>query len=727
MNHKRLWLIAVGSVLAAVLAACAPQVVTQVVNQTQVVTQLVIQTQVVSATGAPANPITPAPTLPATSAPAATAAPTQSSAAGTATRAPAPTASSGATEPTTLPATPIPVTQPATAEPRVVEVEWPPQLRLGDSDIVRLSIIPSDQALTLTTEFVDHSTITQTVGIQHLAGYDLFGVGRLDAAGFDIQAPGDQVQALVAGQTATWRWTLRPLSSGQQRIALSLRLRLVPQTSSANPVRETVLYDWGFTIEVLSFLGLTTRELAMAGVFGLIFGGTLGLPLAAYAVAPRRARGLLEVVRPNPAVSLELPPAVSLSPAEVDLLRALFGRYQRLVIESEFRSGYSGARTFLARPVRPDGRADAYTIAKVGESSAIRREYDNFETYVKDTLPPVTARIQSAPVTTSPALARARPGALPLQPAGAALRYTFIGEPGQSPTSLRQALLADPNPALLEKLFATFGPHWWRQRRPYTFRLGLEYDRLLPTHFVLEPIAGAANARPFDARAAPARAELNMGDIVLLQHVRSHELRPDGRSLSLSAEPLPGQPPLRLRWLSLAAPAGTPARVVATRDSLLREWVAGFDRHGLPDPLPRLAGWLNETVAGTQSTIHGDLNLENALVGPGGIVWLIDFAQTRDGHTLFDFAYLEACLIAQVISPATAADADFLAQLERDDDPLRNAVHAAARQCLFNPDQPREYQLALAVACLGALKFYNLDARQKQRLYLTAAYLSQTL
>ena len=31
------------------------------------------------------------------------------------------------------------------------------------------------------------------------------------------------------------------------------------------------------------------------------------------------------------------------------------------------------------------------------------------------------------------------------------------------------------------------------------------------------------------------------------------------------------------------------------------------------------------------------------------------------------------------------------------------------------------------VACLGALKFYNLDPVQKQRLYLTAAYLSQTL
>jgi len=412
----------------------------------------------------------------------------------------------------------------------------------------------------------------------------------------------------------------------------------------------------------------------------------------------------------------------------VDLLRALFSRYGRLVVEAEFRSGYSGARTFLAHPVRPDGRADAYTIAKVGEAGAIQREYDNFETFVKDTLPPITARIQAPPVATSTQLARGRAGALPLPAAGAALRYTFIGEPGQSPTSLRQALLARPDPALLEKLFTTFGPNWWMQRRPYTFRVGLEYDRLLPTHFVLEPVAaGSAPARVFDARVAPAEARLAVGDVIQLQHLAGIELRPDGQSLSLSATPVPGQPPLRLRWLSLAPPTSAPARVVATRDSLLRELVAGFDRCGLPDPLPRLPGWLAETMTGTQSTIHGDLNLENALVGPGGIVWLIDFAQTRDGHTLFDFAFLEACLIAQVISPALPDDHDFLARLTRDDDPLRAAVGGMAQRCLFNPDQPREYQLAVTLACLGALKFYNLDLRQKHRLYVTAAFLSQTL
>jgi hypothetical protein len=96
---------------------------------------------------------------------------------------------------------------------------------------------------------------------------------------------------------------------------------------------------------------------------------------------------------------------------------------------------------------------------------------------------------------------------------------------------------------------------------------------------------------------------------------------------------------------------------------LLQETVSDFDLLGLPDPLPSLPGILKESLSGTQSTIHGDLNLENVLVGLGGYVWLIDFAMTRDGHTLFDFAHLGAELIAQVIAPQVSSPADFLRAL----------------------------------------------------------------
>ena len=492
--------------------------------------------------------------------------------------------------------------------------------------------------------------------------------------------------------------------------------------------RATIAYERVFTSSFLGFLRPRTRALTAAGVFGLVFGCTLGLPLAAYAVDSHRARLLLQHVRPNPATKLEKPVGLVLMAAEEDLLRALFFRYHRVVIEAELRSRNSVARTLLARPIRLDGAADPYTIAKIGESSALRLEFENYETYVKETVPQVTARIDSPPVVTKPRLLRRRSATASVQPASAALRYTLVGEPAESPMSLRKALLANPDPVLLEKLLSTLSANWWLRRRPYTFPLGLEYDRLLPTHFVLEPLPpGLSSPRPLNARAAPAGVELQLGDVVQLRQLRSVELRPDGQSLSLSGAPLRGQPPLRFRWMGLAPPDRRAARVLGTRDNLLHDIVVEFDRHGLPDPLEKLPMLLNEAIAGTQSTIHGDLNLDNILVGPGGSVWLIDFARTRKGHALFDLACLEASLIAQVISPLTVSDDEFLSLLERDDHPLRAALHAAVHRCLLDPARVREYQLPLFMACLGVLKYHNLDRRAKHHLYLTAAYLGLTL
>ena len=153
-----------------------------------------------------------------------------------------------------------------------------------------------------------------------------------------------------------------------------------------------------------------------------------------------------------------------------------------------------------------------------------------------------------------------------------------------------------------------------------------------------------------------------------------------------------------------------------------------FDLCDLPDPLERLPEILNENIAGTQSTIHGDLNLENVLVGPGEFVWLIDFAQTRDGHTLFDFAHLGAEIIGHVLSPQLSP-AEYLQLLKGSPITTHAALHSLlatletiALRCLFNPAQPREWRLAFALSCLGALKFTNLTDRGKNLLYLTAAY-----
>ena len=710
--------------LAWMLGACSPQVVTQVVQQTVVVqqTQVVQQTSVVAKTSA-----SPASNLPtATSASAVVSSPAPTMAPGSTTTAQGPTSTAqgptataeslstalgptaSALGPTTLPPTP-----PA-SEKRVIELEWPASLRLGDSDIIRLALVPEGSGYSLQADFPEHTLQTQSVPVARPAGYQVSAVAALDGIGFSISPAASKEAILYAGEPVAWRWTVAARAPGQQRLSVTLLLRWSPDTGTAGSPTERQAFSRAVDVQVTSLMGMSQPQAMAAGFFGLLL-GSFSLAAVVLTGGPRKARRsvLIQAVAPNPALVIEPGPGLVLSKDESGLLRALFKRYRRLVVQSEFHSGYSGARTLLALPIHPDGRADAATIVKIGRRAEVQREFENYEAYVKDSLPPVTARIQHPPVSLA---------GDPTQ-GWAAVQYTFISEPGHLPQSLRQALLQDPNPALLERLFETFGPNWWMQRRPYAFRLAQEYDHLLPPHYVLRPLSSRPAGLPrLDPRQSPGEVSFKIGDRVVVAPFGQVEPRADGQSLTLTGNKTPGQGALRLRWLDLVPPRRTPAEVVSTRTALFEEYTRGIDRLGLPDPLLRLDDLLSTTLAGTQSIIHGDLNLENVLVGPGGFVWLIDFARTGEGHPLFDFAHLETEIIAQVIAPRGPAPADYLRMLQAASDPLLEEVHSIARRCLFNPSQPGEYDRALYLTCLGALKYNNLSDYQKYLLYLTAAH-----
>jgi Ternary complex associated domain 9 len=736
MRQSQLYLlIIVFGTMLAILSACAPMAAPT--------SQPAIQTKAIekeapappASTESPAGAVSPnAPVSIPTSAPLATQAapaislPTQEQSKATSGLAPLPTASLLPTQAGLTSASPVPTAQaalpaePAKAEMHIVQVEWPLQMRLGESDIARMALVPSSQGFDLVTEYPEHQIITQTVAIRQTGGYELFAVARLDGVGFEISPSGEQAQYLPAGEGLSWRWSLTPRQPGRQRLSITLMLRWVPVTGSGSPNREVIAFSRSLDVQVLSFFGLTQAQALLTGLITLFLGGSISL--FAVVVRPRTPHPLtgFDMQPPNPSLGIELPTGLHLGNAETTLLKALFQRYARLVIQQEFLSGYSGARTFLALPIRQDGRADAYTITKIGERQAMQREYRNYETFVKDTLPPITARIQRPPVSTS----TARSSHL------AALQYTFIGEPGHPPNSLSQALLTHTDSGLLMKLLDTFGPNWWLQRRPYAFRMAVEYDRVLPTHLVLEPASG--KGKDLDGRQSPASLDIQVGDRVTLHNFSQAELRQDGVSFSAQGPGSPGQPPLRIRWLGTQRPEGATGKIVATRRSLLSNFVEGCDLLGLPDPLPYIPALLSETTHGSQSIIHGDLNLENILVGPGGMLWLIDFAQTREGHTLFDFAHLEAEIIGHILAPKVDNPQDYLAILRgtclpkyRECADLLQALNEIASRCLFNPSQPHEFHIALTLTCLGALKFNNLSPYAKHLLYLTAAEFVQNI
>lgn len=630
--------------------------------------------------------------------------------------APAASAATATALPTPLPTQGFPTPTPV-VEDRKIELEWPDRIHLGDSDVVRLAIIPSDSGYTLTTEFPDHQTITQDVPIVRPSGYDLFAVARLEGVKFDIAPSGEQAYHVPEGQPVTWHWSLTPKQPGNHRLTISLSIRWVPLDDKSGDVREGAAYSKGLDVYVPSFLGLTRGQAMTTGFFGALIGSVVSL--LGVLRKPKTKRHSIELRSPNERVSIELPARLYLEPNEIQLLQTLFSRYGKLSVLQEFRSGYSGARTFLLLPHRLDGRTDAHTIAKIGQKHIIQQEFSNFETYVKHTLPPITARIQQQPLSV-------RGSDL------AALQYTFIGEPGSLPVSLRQTLLQNPDPAYLKKLFDSFSPNWWAQRNAHTFRLIEEYDRLLPPHYIVEPASGKPDA-VLDGRAAWPDS-VSIGKTVSLSNFGYRE--PRAGYISLKGEAVSGQPPLRVHWQGEPSSRPVTGRVTVTRISMLQNYTQGMERFGLPDPLEKLPALLNETITASQSIIHGDLNLENILVGPGEIIWLIDFAETRHGHPLADFAHLETEIISHIIAPQVENPLEFLKLFDAvlqgnkpsalaEFHPLLTELHDIASRCQVDPAQPREFLLALFASCLGAIKYRNLDRHQKHFIYLSAATLTQ--
>jgi hypothetical protein len=485
----------------------------------------------------------------------------------------------------------------------------------------------------------------------------------------------------------------------------------VPLEASLPAEREFGVISHAFEIQIDSYYGLTKSQVNLlvisAGAVFIIALFGLRYQKARISSQNNKIRNLIA----NPEVQLEPKPDISLSDIERTLLQTVFSKYARVVVEKEFMSGYSGARTFMATPIHVNQKADAYSIIKVSGRESINREFHNYQVYVKATLPPTTARIQEAPISVK-------------QVDLAALRYTFIGAPGNLPQSLRQIMQKNPDPHWFEHLASSYGPNWWLQRTPYTFRLSQEYGRKLPAHYVIRPAKG--KGKLLDGRLPMEKEQFKTGDLIYLKNFQVANINPTRGRISLLSPSEEGGMPIKVTYLSAEIPKEFIGEVITTREEFLQTIATEFDLLGLSNPLEELPTLLNQTITGSRSIIHGDLNLENILIGPGEIIWLIDFAETREGHTLFDFAHLYTEVIAHLLSTENSSPGEYLEKLASGHLDLLNALEENASLFLFNPGQVWEFKLAAAISCLGALKYANLDVHAKQLLYLTAAYLIDT-
>jgi len=459
-------------------------------------------------------------------------------------------------------------------------------------------------------------------------------------------------------------------------------------------------------------------------------------------------------------------PAVILSADEEEVLRQMFPGHKRVVIERQLHGGYSSARVLVVTPYQADGRAMAAVVVKLADRQAILYEKMRFDTFVRDTLPPTTSRVVGNPV-------------LPEKSLLGGLKYTFIRERGApGPVDLADygrehgpEALAD---LLRQSLFRVFGETWWSQRHPYQFGVWQEYELLLPPSLVVEvaPDLGTPRRRLTPLGQWSRRGRFAHGEVVALDGFTVEDFYPERQGIQLTAgagadaqnragkvevRGIPDAMRTYYRGMMVNQIVG---RVLYMRDELLLQQGLDLDPDfdltqerlpaqpvfpfSLPNPLRRYQNLLQRRMTGSLSTIHGDLHLHNILVGPGGNAWLIDFAQTREGHTLFDWAVLEVSLLSEYIAPhlrserwediwpiiSLLAEIGQRGRLAGDANPLARAlktimaVRDIVAACLAEPDDWREYYVALGLCALRGMRWTRTVSLGGRRLLFLVSALA---
>ncbi len=189
------------------------------------------------------------------------------------------TPSGGGGNPTVQPATRVPATElPALPERRYLTLEYPPRMRAGDSDIIRLTLEVDDLGNITPTAEIEGNVVTgKVIEIPNLyETHQVIVESRFDVAGMEVR-PSELISAPISqGQTAVFYWSIRPDDVGFYRGTVWLYLRFVDK-SSGEESRKTVSAQI-VEIEAVNLLGFSANVARTTGMVGSVLGTILGFP-----------------------------------------------------------------------------------------------------------------------------------------------------------------------------------------------------------------------------------------------------------------------------------------------------------------------------------------------------------------------------------------------------------------------------------------------------------------
>lgn len=168
--------------------------------------------------------------------------------------------------------------QPALPERRFLTLEFPPKIRAGDSDIIRLTLEVDDRGNIVPTAQIEGNVVTgEVIEIPNLyETHHVIAEARFDIAGVEVRPTEVISEPIVQGQTAVFYWSVRPQDVGVYRGTIWLYLRFADK-SSGKESQKTVSAQT-VELEATNFLGLSANLARSTGVVGSILGTIIGFP-----------------------------------------------------------------------------------------------------------------------------------------------------------------------------------------------------------------------------------------------------------------------------------------------------------------------------------------------------------------------------------------------------------------------------------------------------------------
>ncbi len=175
------------------------------------------------------------------------------------------------------PPTAVPTQIPAIPESRWITIEWPPDIKVGDSDIIRLTLdLDRGGDLTVTAQVSGNETRSEPVSIPNL--YETHNVlveARMDLAGVIVSPEGVTSESLLPGEPAFFAWSVKPEEVGNYRGTIWLHLVFIPKEGGVESRR--ALSAQRIDVRAVNFLGLGGSAARWLGGLGTLVGSFISL------------------------------------------------------------------------------------------------------------------------------------------------------------------------------------------------------------------------------------------------------------------------------------------------------------------------------------------------------------------------------------------------------------------------------------------------------------------